>query len=292
MVEQTTHFRPYDPDIETYDDRDRANQHVTPYTFGRSSRDLSSSDRVPLFISDSDGDPDPQEYISHSRYKRRTSASARILAAVLAAAAVAVLFAAVSADATRDLIVSAKASIAAVLPAPSVAAQPDAAKLTAHDIQLKDPARLAAPANQTIGSPRVVATVAVAPAPSRAEITTAYQSALQSRAPAAMPTGAMPTATPPARQIDADTLAAMMKRARGLIEAGDIPAARLLLERAADAQEVGAALLLAQTYDPAVLGTPDMRSITPDPAAARGWYEKAARLGSADAQARLSQMQN
>ena len=68
--------------------------------------------------------------------------------------------------------------------------------------------------------------------------------------------------------------------------------ARLLLERAADAQEAAAALLLARTYDPAVLGTPDARSITPDPAAARGWYQKAARLGSRDAQQRLVQMQN
>jgi TPR repeat protein len=66
----------------------------------------------------------------------------------------------------------------------------------------------------------------------------------------------------------------------------------LLLERAADAQEPSAALLLAQTYDPAVLGKPDARSITPDPATARGWYQKAARLGSQDAQRRLDQMRN
>jgi TPR repeat protein len=64
-----------------------------------------------------------------------------------------------------------------------------------------------------------------------------------------------------------------------------------LLERAADAQEAGAALLLAQTYDPAVLGAQDMRSITPDPAAARTWYQKAAQLGSPDATQRLAQMQ-
>ena len=66
----------------------------------------------------------------------------------------------------------------------------------------------------------------------------------------------------------------------------------MLLERAADAQEAGAALLLAQTYDPAVLGTPDARSITPDPAKARDWYRKAARFGSQEAQQRLSQIQN
>ena len=57
-------------------------------------------------------------------------------------------------------------------------------------------------------------------------------------------------------------------------------------------QEASAALLLAQTYDPAVLGTTDMRSITPDPAMAREWYQKAATLGSLDAKQRLAQMQN
>ena len=83
-----------------------------------------------------------------------------------------------------------------------------------------------------------------------------------------------------------------MKRAKGLLSAGDIPAARLLLRRAADAQEPTAALMLAQTYDPDVLGTQDVRNINPDLAMARTWYEKAAQLGSTDAQRRLAQIQN
>jgi TPR repeat protein len=99
-------------------------------------------------------------------------------------------------------------------------------------------------------------------------------------------------APPPARRLAADELAALLKRARSLIEVGDIAPARLLLERAAEAQEASAALMLAQTYDPAVLGIQDMRSITPDQAMARDWYQKAARLGSLDAKQRLAQMQN
>jgi TPR repeat protein len=210
---------------------------------------------------------------------------------------VAIGFAMFSSDATRDNVVNAKASIAAALPAPYAAAQPDPAKLTARDTQLKNPkdaARLSAPASQT-PAVRSVATVAVAP--TREEITTAYQSALQSRAPAAaapaaaVPVAAPPLAASPARRLDADELAALMKRAKGLIAIGDIASARLLLERAADAQEASAALLLAQTYDPAVLGAQDTRSITPDPAAARIWYQKAAQLGSSDATQRLAQMQ-
>jgi len=149
-------------------------------------------------------------------------------------------------------------------------------------------------------------------APTREEITTAYQSALQSRAPAAAalaaaapavsePTVATPAAAAPAvaapsvapapRKIDADELATLLKRAKDSLASGDIPVARLLLERAANV-EASAAFLLAETYDPAVLGTPDTRSITPDPAAARLWYQRAAQLGSTDAEQRLAQLQN
>jgi hypothetical protein len=107
------------------------------------------------------------------------------------------------------------------------------------------------------------------------------------------PTADIPAAAAPvARRLAADELAALLKRAKSLIAIGDFAPARLLLKRAADAQEASAALLLGQTYDPAVLGKQDMRSITPDPAKAREWYEKAAQLGSVDAQQRLSQMQN
>ena len=66
-----------------------------------------------------------------------------------------------------------------------------------------------------------------------------------------------------------------------MLTLGDIAAARLLLERAANAQDATAAFLLAQTYDPAVLGVRDTRSITPDPVMARDWYRKAASFGSA-----------
>ena len=83
-----------------------------------------------------------------------------------------------------------------------------------------------------------------------------------------------------------------MRRARSLLAAGDIPSARLLLERAAEAEEPNAAFLLAETYDPVVLGTQDTRRIVPDPTAARTWYERAAQLGSAEAQRRLGQLSN
>jgi hypothetical protein len=293
MVDQTPHYRSYDPDIDAHGNT-LTDRRVAPYRFGQSARtDSYPEDPVPLFLSDYDGEPDPSEYMPALRKDRRFSVSSRILAGVLATAAAAILFAMFSSDATRDIIVNAKASIAASLPAPYAAVQPDPAQLTARDTQLRNPkdaARLSAPANQTAGV-RSVATVAVTP--TREEITTAYQSALQGRAPAAAaPVAAAPVAAPPPRKLDADELATLLNRAKGLLAAGDIPPARLLLERAADAQEPSAALMLARTYDPEVLGTQDARNIIPDPATARAWYQKAAQLGSADAQRRLAQMQN
>jgi TPR repeat protein len=126
--------------------------------------------------------------------------------------------------------------------------------------------------------------------PSREDIVSAYHTALQSQAPAAARTGNEAAAPP--KTLDAETLAALMTRAKSLLALGDIAAARLVLERAANAQDASAAFLLAQTYDPAVLGVRDTRSITPDPVMARDWYRKAASFGSADAQQRLTQLQN
>ena len=96
----------------------------------------------------------------------------------------------------------------------------------------------------------------------------------------------------PSKTLDAETLAALITRAKSLLALGDIAVARLLLERAANAQDETAAFLLAQTYDPAVLGVRDTRSITPDPTMARDWYRKTASFGSTDAQQRLTQPQN
>jgi hypothetical protein len=96
----------------------------------------------------------------------------------------------------------------------------------------------------------------------------------------------------PSKALDAETLLSLVTRAKRLLAVGDVVPARLLLERAAGAQDATAAFLLARTYDPDVLGARDTRSITPDPAAARDWYRKAASLGSADAQQRLTKLQN
>lgn len=313
MVDQPTGYRSYETD-------DRLEQNIAnslrprPYAFGRSaSSEYQSDDSVPLFLSDPDGEPDPTEFDFQRRLRgpRRLSISAKILMATVAASAVAVVFAWFSSDATRDVLISAKASIATVLPVPSAAAQSEqTTQLTPHDVQLKDPTRLSGPANQTTDANAARAPQRqVAMLPSREEISSAYQAALQNRAPepaAAAPLAAIspvvvvppaapaPAAAPPqpARPVDAEEVANLMQRAKTFLASGDLMSARLLLERAAELQQADAALLLAQTYDPDVLGTSDVRNTTPEPAKARAWYQKAAQLGSADAQRRLAQLPN
>ena len=298
MVEHKNQYRSSDTDAERYDgyDDETRDYPVGSYKFGRSAKDHS----VPLFLSDPEGEPEPDEFAIPLRNSRRLWISSKILASVLVAAAVAILFALFSSDDMRNIAINAKASFSAVLPGPSVAAQPDAVQLTAKDIQLKNPARLAAPANMpavvqtpNVQTPGARSGTVVAMAPTREDITTAYQSALQGgRAPAAAaPPAAIAAPAAPVRRLDPDELATLMTRAKGLLAAGDIPPARLLLERAADAQDPTAAFMLAQTYDPAVLGTQDARNIIPDLEVARTWYQRAVQLGSAEAQRRLSQMQ-
>ena len=95
----------------------------------------------------------------------------------------------------------------------------------------------------------------------------------------------------PARAMDKEELANLLKRGRYLLSIGDIAPARLLLERAADALDASAAFDLAGTYDPAVLTRSHVSGIVPDLAMARMWYEKALSLGHSEAQQRLAQLQ-
>ncbi len=98
-------------------------------------------------------------------------------------------------------------------------------------------------------------------------------------------------ATSQPRQHDADEIALMMKSGAELMAYGDISAARLMYQRAAEAGDAMAALALAETYDPLVLRRVNPKGgITPDIALAHTWYEKAKDLGSAVAPERLERL--
>jgi hypothetical protein len=271
MVGNSTRVQSSDPSADALEDI--SDPRFAHYRYTRSNAvqaDDSVDEPVPLFLSNQS-----EEYRS-DRIRPRSITMSRILTGLFVASVVAMGVALLSVDATRDIIVNAKASLTGLAPVQARVAQAaakEAVQPVAHN-----------------------ATVTRPDQPSRDEITMAYQAAIKSQivardaAPAASPV--TPPAAPTARRLDPDELEALLKRARSLLATGDIASARLLLERAADAQAADAALMLARTYDPEVLGTSDARSVTPDSEEARTWYRKAAELGSQRAQQRLAQMQN
>jgi hypothetical protein len=246
-------------------------------------RDYFLPEDIPLFLSNDAAEPRQRGFGNggENDFDKADVRSQYIKASLLVAAGVAIAIAILSVENPVALFANAKAAL--------IGTQASASPKTASGPALAAPMATAQPA-PAAPSPVNLAALPQSEqaAPTRDEIAlalrAAHQRQMETRPPAAE--------APPARRLDAGELATLLKRANGLIAIGDIASARLLLERAADAQEAGAALLLAQTYDPAVLGSPDARSITPDPAKARDWYRKAARFGSQDAQLRLSQMQN
>jgi TPR repeat protein len=254
--------------------------------------DALAYEPVPLFLSNYEDDEPKHRFGSGGeRNISRALLWSRILKGGIAAASAAgIALAIMSMDNPLSVFANAKASLAGDTPGQVNATEP------AQPTQTVDarPAN-SEPAPDTTTPRRIQPAGPTSASPTRDEIAAAYQGALKSKVVAiepAMQAAPAETAPPPsARRIDPDELAALLTRAKGLLAIGDIASARLLLERAADAQEAEAALMLAGTYDPQVLGTQDMRSITPDPAAARLWYQKAAQLGSVDARRRL-QTQN
>jgi len=92
------------------------------------------------------------------------------------------------------------------------------------------------------------------------------------------------------RQLNGDEITVLLKKGKDLITAGDLAAARLVLRRAADANNTEAALALAATYDPLVLRELKVYGFTGDAAMARAWYQKAAELGSSAARRRLEML--
>jgi hypothetical protein len=90
-----------------------------------------------------------------------------------------------------------------------------------------------------------------------------------------------------ARRMDPKEIAALIKRGEELLSNGDISAARLLLQRAAETHDARAAFVLAGTYDPMVIGQFSRGGGGSDMALARVWYQRARDWGSPDAPRQL-----
>jgi hypothetical protein len=256
------------------------------------STDFSSDDSIPLFLSDFQGQPGPREFeplassqASGQASGQQTNILTRVVAGGLVVSAFAILVAVgvFNSNAKRGHID--KEAVPMVGATADQSAMPAASPPAVRQLPPKELALVsdpATPASVNASSPRME--------PSSPEaVVSANDTAPQSQT-AAAPIGN--EAAAPSKMLDAGTLVALMTRAGRLLELGDIAAARLLLERAANAQNATAAFMLAQTYDPAVLGVLDARSTKPDPVMARNWYRTAASFGSEDAQQRLTQLRN
>ncbi|WP_076863274.1 hypothetical protein [Bradyrhizobium mercantei] len=268
-----------DPGFSVY--RYRRSRHRDP--------DIGADEPVPLFLSNPANEANPANQTDFEAQPDRPvgiSRAARIGISLGAATALAAVVALLFVGSAREAILSAKAALIAVSPVEARAEITEAVRRVTTKVA--EVTEVADPTEESS---------AIASPPSRERIAAAYQEAIKGQvvareAPAVAPIEPPPPPAPPARRLDPDDVAALLKRANGLLAIGDILSARLLLERAADAQDADAALLLARTYDPDVLGALDKRSITPDPEMARHWYRKAAGLGSQPAQQRLAQIQN
>ena len=71
---------------------------------------------------------------------------------------------------------------------------------------------------------------------------------------------------------------------------GNINSARLLFERAADAGNARAALLMGDTFDDVRLNQLGVLGVVPDRARSVYWYERADELGAPEAKERLSEL--
>ncbi len=228
-----------------------------------SKGNLSPDDSVPLFLSDHDEEPPRRP--SFGRVRSEDSDQPRVLrepvspriikASILAASVAAIVVAIFAVGNPLALFANAKASLAGT-----------AAGLS--------------------GAPTQVAAIQKVPEPVRAApepVVAVRTASVEPTAQEAQPNlGTRTMSTTAKGGPTRDEIASAFKTARqGQPEAALPPAAVPVVT-----------VPVAAAYDPAVLGKQDMRSIAPDPALAREWYQKAARYGSVDAQQRLSQMQN
>jgi Peptidase C39 family len=99
------------------------------------------------------------------------------------------------------------------------------------------------------------------------------------------------SATAPAHQSSPAELAALLARGDVLFTKGDLLAARLFYERAADGGNGQAALRLGETFDPVFLDQAHLRGARGDWSIALSWYRRARDLGVAEAEFLLKSLE-
>ena len=94
----------------------------------------------------------------------------------------------------------------------------------------------------------------------------------------------------PITPLNPHEISVLVNRGDEYLKEGKIAAARLVLQRAADAHDPRGTLMLGATYDPIVLERLGVLGPTADAEAARIWYEKAKEFGSSEAPRRIDML--
>jgi hypothetical protein len=181
---------------------------------------------------------------------------------------------------------------------PPVSPAPPQRQLDREEITAAPPIS-PAPAQRQLDREEITAAPPISPAPAQRQLDREEITAAPPISPAPAQrqldreeiTATLPISPAPAqRQLDREEITVLLDRGKHLIANGDLAAARLVLQRAADANDAEAALALAATYDPIVLRELKVYGFTADPAMARAWYQRARELGSAAALQRLEML--
>jgi hypothetical protein len=253
-----------------------------------------------------DPSPVPDPHMLRRRLRTRTSRLrivGRALVAAAAAGAAACYWVGVLPSPGRAGTEGPFEAFTAMLPGMTAEAPPKPEQRVAERVaklQERAPAKAAAAevaapvAVAAVAAPVRVAVPASPPASTAAEPPAPGGDFAVASLPAAPRSVAAPpppaTAAPAMRKLDAEEIAMLLGRGEEFVEAGDFASARPVLQRAAEAGSHRAALILAGTYDPAVLLKVKVRGLEPEPAKARYWYEKAIDLGSSDAKEQLARL--
>ena len=163
------------------------------------------------------------------------------------------------------------------LSAPKVVAQRKAEPVTDRPVPMMERFAAATPAAE----PPVAA-----PQQPQAQAPAQVQ-AVESPAPAPQ---APPAVSQPVRSLDRDEIAMLYRRGEQLIQQGDIAAARLMFQRAAEVGDARSALALGASYDPDVLRKLGVLGVAANATLAREWYAKASSFGSSEAALRIETM--
>ena len=140
----------------------------------------------------------------------------------------------------------------------------------------------------TLAESRTALVIAAPPPPEKPQPPPPQRQAVPA---AAAPSARMPPPTPDLSVEDKARAERMLAQGTRHLEQGNISAARMFFQRAAEAGLAAGALRMGATYDPQELGRLDLLAgVTADRKEARKWYELARDLGAPDATERLGRL--